>query len=278
MLLKFSRITLKGGDSVSNIKDTAEAVKGIVEAVPVYEDLLQPAVQEVGKGLHTLSKTIHIALAPISAMVWGYEKIGAYLQTSLEEKLKKVPDENIITPDPAVAVPAVEALRYTAHKEELREMFSNLIATAMDNATAAKAHPSFVEVLKQLTPDEAKIISLLTDDKSKAIVKIRAYSKEIDHYSEPIQEFSMLPYLANCSNPELGPSYLVNIARLGLASISYDNYSTLPNSYEPIFNHHYIIQQTKRIELVDKRVEIQKGTFIRTKFGETFYKACIQEK
>lgn len=70
------------------IKDTADSVRGIVEAVPVYEDLLQPAAQELGKGLQTLSKTINIALSPISGLVWGYEQIKGYIQPALEKDLK----------------------------------------------------------------------------------------------------------------------------------------------------------------------------------------------
>jgi Abortive infection alpha len=264
---------------MEEITKLVESLNGMSETVNnIYKDGLQPAVQEVGKGLHTLSKTIHIALAPVSALVWGYEKIRDYIQTSLEKKLKNVPEENIITPDPSVAVPAIETLRYTAHKEELREMFSNLIATAMDKETAPKAHPSFVEILKQINPDEAKIIKLLDNDQSKAIVKMRAYNPDNDHYSEPIQEFSLLPYMAGCSYPELGPSYLVNLARLGIANISYESYSTLPNSYEPIFEHPVIKQQKSFIESLGKRAEIMRGTFTRTNFGKKFYEACVLEK
>jgi hypothetical protein len=53
------------------IKDPADAVKGIVEAVPVYQDALQPAVREIGRGLQTVAKTIHIALAPVAAIGLG---------------------------------------------------------------------------------------------------------------------------------------------------------------------------------------------------------------
>jgi len=53
----------------SNVGDTAKVVKGIVEAVPVYQDVAQPAAQEIGKGLQTVAKTIHIVLAPVSALV-----------------------------------------------------------------------------------------------------------------------------------------------------------------------------------------------------------------
>jgi len=56
-------------DKGSNVRDTAEAVKGIVEAVPIYQDLAQPAVHELGKGLQTAAKTVHIALAPVKVLV-----------------------------------------------------------------------------------------------------------------------------------------------------------------------------------------------------------------
>ena len=38
----------------SKIRDAADAVKGVVEAISVYQDALQPAVKEIGKGLETV--------------------------------------------------------------------------------------------------------------------------------------------------------------------------------------------------------------------------------
>jgi hypothetical protein len=118
--------------SENRIKDTADAVKGIVEAVPVYQDALQPAVREIGVGLQTIAKTIHIALAPISGLVWGYEQIKEFVCTRLAEKLKDVPPERIQTPEPNVVGPALEALRYTGHEDNLRELYANLLATSLD--------------------------------------------------------------------------------------------------------------------------------------------------
>lgn len=265
-------------EPTNNIKDTAEAVKGIVEAVPIYQDLLQPAAQELGKGVHTLSKTVHIALAPISALVWGYEQISEYLQISLEDRLKNIPKGNIIPPDPSIAGPAIDGLRYTGHKKEPREMFSNLIASSMDKNTAMKAHPSFVDIIQQINIDEAKIIKLLDNNQSKALVNMRAFNQEDDHYLEPLRNFSVIPNLAGCEYPELGPSYIVNLQRLGLIDISKTSYSTLPNSYEPILEHPEIISTQKFFESKGKRVEIVRGSFTRTAFGEKFYESCILEK
>lgn len=67
------------GDSGSNVRHTIEAVKGIVEAVPVYEDLAQPAAQELGRGLLTIAKTVNVLLAPLKVVVWGYEQFEDFL-------------------------------------------------------------------------------------------------------------------------------------------------------------------------------------------------------
>ena len=91
----------------NKIRDAADAIKGIAQAVPVYQDLLQPAVQEIGMGLQTVTKIIHIALAPISALVWGYDTIKDFVSTRVAEKLKHVPLSNIKTPEPHVVGPAL---------------------------------------------------------------------------------------------------------------------------------------------------------------------------
>ncbi|WP_223159330.1 hypothetical protein [Vibrio sp. Y2-5] len=42
----------------NNVNSTINAVTGLVEAVPVYEDAIQPAAKEIGKALGTLQKLL----------------------------------------------------------------------------------------------------------------------------------------------------------------------------------------------------------------------------
>lgn len=140
------------------IRDVVDAVTGVAKAVPIYQDVLQPAAQEVGKALQTVAKSVHIELAPVSALVWGYDQIKDFVSSKVAERLKNVPPENIVSPKPNIAGPALESLRYTGHEETLSDLYANLLAAAMDKATAEGAHPAFVEIINQLTPDEAKII------------------------------------------------------------------------------------------------------------------------
>jgi hypothetical protein len=62
-----------GNEKASEIGETAKAVAEIVKAVPVYQDAVQPAAQEVGKSLHLVARAVNAALAPIEGMVWGVE-------------------------------------------------------------------------------------------------------------------------------------------------------------------------------------------------------------
>ncbi|GAB6170893.1 Abi-alpha family protein [Paradesulfitobacterium aromaticivorans] len=256
------------------IRDAAEVVKGIVEAVPVYEDLLHPAAQELGKGLQTVAKTINVVLAPVAALIWGYEQIKAYIQPALEKRLKNVPPEQIIPPDPAVAGPALEALRFTGYKEDLRELYANLLATSMDVETALKAHPAFVEILKQLSPDEARILGRFQEHIPIPILSMRSVDSR-GYYTTLLHNFTTVAELAGCALPQLVTSYVDNLVRLGLAEISYERYSIDPGAYEAELAHPTVVGMKTYIENNERSVEIRQGVLERTNLGKQFYEACI---
>lgn len=199
----------------SKIRDAAEAVKGIVEAVPVYQDIVQPAAREVGTALQTVAKTIHIALAPVSALIWGYDQIREYLNASLIEKLKSVPQEQIVSPNLNVAGPAIEALRFAAHEPDLRELYANLLATSMDSQTAPNAHPAFVEFIRQMTPDEARILAVLDSKYFFPLFDVRAI-RSVGSEVVVQSRFELLCEAASCLHPHLIPNYIDNLQRMGL--------------------------------------------------------------
>ena len=56
----------------SKLRDAADAARGIVEAIPVYQDLVQPDAQGLGKELLIVPRAVHVALAPLRLVVWGF--------------------------------------------------------------------------------------------------------------------------------------------------------------------------------------------------------------
>jgi hypothetical protein len=138
-------------------------------------------------------------------------------------------------------------MRYSAHKDELREMFINLLATSMNTETESNAHPSFVDIIKQINSDEAKIIKFLDGQNPIPIIKIRIYGEDNAGFAEPLTNFSYIPFQSGCAHPNLTPSYLENIERLGLGYNSYTIYNTNPSAYFPVENHPIIKEWEEKV-------------------------------
>ena len=267
-------------NELDKTKDIAEAVKGIVEAVPVYQDVLQPAAKEIGKALQTVTKTIHIALAPISALVWGYEQIKDFVSCKLTKKLANVPQESIITPKVSIAGPTLEALRFCGDEEDIKEMYANLLASSMNAITANGVHPAFVEIIKQLTPDEAKLIKYFSKDRLFPVIDIS--SKQIESKDlgsiTVLNNYSLFGYEAACEYPNITPQYLDNLSRLGLIEIPDDLYYTALGVYDEIENHPDINEIREKIEKDKlKKIEISRKILRLTYFGKQFCKVCVFE-
>lgn len=106
---------------------------------------------------------------------------------SIAQKIATIPEENIQEPPLSIVGPALEASKYYIEEESLREMFATLIASSMDSEKQDFIHPSFVEVIKQLTPSDANFIREMTD-KSLPVGSIFLITKEESLYEELEEE------------------------------------------------------------------------------------------
>ena len=158
----------------NNITESIDAITKLVKEVPIYQDAIQPMAKEMGKALQTVGKAVNAALVPVRGLVWGIEKIESFVQIKVEKKLENVPIEEICSPNLSIAGPVFESLKYAGHEETLREMYANLLANAMDINTKDEAHPSFVEIIKQLSSEEAKLLLLLSQ--KEAYPEVCSYS------------------------------------------------------------------------------------------------------
>jgi hypothetical protein len=257
-------------------RDAIDAVTGLAKAVPVYQDVLQPAAQEVGKGLQTVAKTIHLALAPVSALVWGYDQIKEFVSTRVAEKLAKVPPERIKSPAPNVAGPALEALRYSGHEPTLREMYANLLAMSLDSATAHKAHPAFVEMLKVISPDEAKILRLFASRTHWPVVDVHMNIKDGPGYNVIFRNFSFIGQEAAVAFDALTPNYLDNLCRLGLIELPADVHLTAPGTYDSLKQAPVWVKHRESLP-EDQRalLEFDERCVRLTSLGHQFCDACV---
>lgn len=262
-------------DETSKIVDAAHAVKGVFEAVPIYQDAMQPAAKQIGKGLETVAKTLLIALAPFKVLVWGYEEIEDFLRTRVAEKLQDTPIERIQSPAAHVAVPLLEALRYTGNELSLREMYASLLATAMDSAKANNAHPAFVEIIKQLTPDEAKIVGLFASKREFPLIDITQQRLYVE--SETVyRHFSLIANEVGLTCPQQLPVYIDNLCRLGLTEIPPKAALYPREVYLPLWKHPFVEEICRRVTTDSTEAILIDKCLMVTSFGEQFCTATVE--
>jgi Abortive infection alpha len=217
----------KPSDDLKNIADAAKAGAEIVKGLmPIYHDALQPLAKELGKAGGSLGSAGNAVISALSDLVvWGTDKTKSFL-VRVVKKLEGTPADYINKfPKPSVIVPALEAVRLTEGEPDLQELYANLLARAMDTRVADGIFPSFVEILKQLTSDEAKILRFFqegTDKGSLVVPIIHIQQEEFDNNNkrvgglDVVKNRSLLGGLAGCVYPNQVPSYLDNLARLGI--------------------------------------------------------------
>lgn len=228
-----------------------QATEGLVKAVPVYQDAIQPAAIQVGKGLETIAKTINVALAPVSALVWGYEKISVFLNEKLTEKLKNIPPERITTPNLLIAGPVLESLKFAANEEGLRELYANLLATSIDSKTAQNAHPGFVQIIQSMSPDEAKILQFFSVNGAQPLIDVKA-NIQPQGFHIMYRNFSLIGRKVGCEHQQLVPNYIDNLCRLGILEIPPNRYIITDGLYEEL-------ESDSQLSIIKQRIEINEG-------------------
>jgi hypothetical protein len=265
---------------LGGIGKLAEAGKELIK--PVYEDLAQPAVRELGHNLEVVAKSVRIALAPLSALVWGYDQVAGWLEQRLSEKLEGVNPSKIRTPPPNVCGPAIEALRFTAGVHILREMYATLIATSMNSDANQTAHPAFVEIIKQLTSDEARLLRSFRQHSSFPALWIQVRALEPEPrgaYDPDLRHWSDLAEREQCDSPELVCEMISNLERLGIVRLDKDTRLSDDKEYEKLEQHLEISERVDELQerFPGRHVELVRGLMELTPLGELLIAACLDE-
>lgn len=165
-------------------------------------------------------RAVNTALLPVEGFVWGVAQIKEFVTEKVAKKLAKVPPEDIQAPKAHIGVPAIDALRYTGAEPDLADLYANLLATAMDRKTAFSAHPGFVDMIKNMSPDEARIMRFLASNNNYLLIDIHHITTADSSYVLLHRHVSLLGIDAKCHHPALAASYLDNLERLGLVHCS----------------------------------------------------------
>lgn len=247
----------------------------------VASDIVRPTSKSIGENIGLLVDGTFGWLG-----VWGQRqkiKQDKYIndfKNTLVDEIEKVPPEHLKEPEMYVVGPAIEASKYYYEEAQFKEMFAKLIAASCDDRDNDKISPYFVEAIKQISHKEAMILTLFRDKKTNAlpIVNYRLILKTIgEKYYEK--------YVFIHDNPDNIRKYsdsLINLQRLGLVSLDFQNWLTDNNFYQ-IYKENVFFKNTKQeilknIENPDfecRDFDIQKGILELTPLGKNFIDLCL---
>ena len=142
-------------------------------------------------------------------------KLEAF-EDDLKEKIKGIPAENLQVPPTMIAGPTLEALRYTYDEAELREMYENLLASAMDNRTVTQVLPSFVDAIRQMSPLDALILSTISERHEIVTKHIRFCSPTGSGWYPSAMPYHFEETLVNLGDAFEVSAGISNLIRLGI--------------------------------------------------------------
>lgn len=190
---------------------------------------------------------------------------------SLDDKIKKVPDENIQEPKVSIIGPVLEATKYYLDEEELRECFANLLISSLDDRQNNIIHHAFVDIVKQLDPLDARNLKVISKVKND-ILPVANYYYRTENGNKKI--LKKLVFLENKEqiNINMQSSSLQNLQRLGLIEIDFTTFLTKEGSYQELDDN--IFAELYKEDLGD-RFETEHGILRLTQFGQNFCSVCL---
>lgn len=257
------------------------------ECPEFLEKAVTPPAQEIGR---TLSNIFYTIFYPINYNVDKLRKKTEINLKKYEEDIKseinKIPEEKLTEPKISIVGPSLEASKYYIDNSEIRKMFAKLISSSMNVDTYDIVHPSFVEIIKQLSPLDASNFKSISLPNSQPIAKYRVLQKdEISGLDVKTNIYLSNPEYNNPSTSEVDliSSSISNLVRLGLVSISYTTHFVDESVYEKFKEFHLFndIEEELRVNLLKnnnypyKTVSITKGIIQITPFGLNFAKICL---
>lgn len=248
--------------------------KTIGSAPSLYEDAFQPTVQEIGKMAARIPHAINAAFSGLDRWIQEREHSVNMTKKLLAQALKDVDPEKISSPEPYVAVPAIQALSYSMDSDELRELYAKLLAKSMVTDTKDMVHPAYIETIKQLSPDDARYFSHIFSLKYRPVINVNLH---IPH------GYKILDQHINDFSEGYGEEFhfiIDNLCRLKLIDIKSRFAYSDDSVYTSLLRQtqlQYPFEKYKELYPEAHCIEYEKGRIDLTPYGFKFYNCCVTQ-
>lgn len=253
-------------------------IKGAVDklAVPIYEDALKPFAKEISNGLVSIARMANSGIYLLEDCVVTTNRV----LRMVAENLALLPVDEISFERPRVALHALNEAKFAINEEEIQKLFANLISASLIKNKINMAHPAYVEIIKQLTPDEALILQFMFQKEkhqsghAPTINVIETGWSGVMEVQSTTPDINLICEDARCMIPDNSVAYFSNLKRIGLLSASTTGASFSKEEHERIFTS----DKVKKMLAINpslKESSYTCGQFSFTEFGHGFVTSCI---
>ena len=195
----------------------------------------------------------------------------------MQAKYDSIPIEYQVEPTSYIALKGVNELNYALEEEHLKEMFENLLIADMDSRKQNKVLPAYIEIIKQLNRDDAKLLKLLyKNEYNVCAISLQIHTENQEGYSELdnyiIYNFKIKDGITGFSTLKLNPLVIDNLLMHRLIEVDYTRYYPDYNDqYETLFNsvkNRYKLKENSSLSY-------EKGIIKLTNFGLNFIEICL---
>lgn len=263
-------------EDVNINKVIAEVAKE--QSKEIYQDGFKGALQESGQALQSIVGLFNnVILYPLKKANITFKYKIEEFEKDLKSKIKDTPKENLIEPPIIIVGPTIESLKYTVDTPEVREMYLNLLGTSMNIETVIYSHPSYVEIIKQMSPLDAKLLKKMVEIRHNIRCAWITICFETNYFTQGMPKIFSSELLIDDYDPFLISASIENLCRLGL--IVHHDIGMIGGDYEVLKEHWYVQERFNLFKNnnLDKTVELKlnKETLSISNFGENFAKACL---
>jgi Abortive infection alpha len=225
-------------DPISDAKNGIALIGDILKAAGDNPNV-KAAGSELGQTALTLTKAVNNFMLPLAAVNFGFDKARKYFQEKFQNemaaKTSEIPIESIVEPKASIAGPALQGLAFSHEEPDLKNMYLSLLATSMDGRVSSNAHPAFVEIIKQLNTEDAKLLQLILNVESLPIVELRVRYKAKTEWIPKHSRLLMDLRTSTDFQPAVMPgtdAILDNLIRLGLVELDFKKMLSGDKSYD----------------------------------------------
>jgi Abortive infection alpha len=175
--------------------------------------------------------------AYIKAASWGERQVFGLIRSGMQVSPGLVP---------ALTQPDAETEeRSDEDAESLDAKMHSLLDRAVGQNTATSRQELFHKILDQIVPDEARIISALSDGSASPLLNVYARTRAGLGVEVVLENMSLIGKTANLALPQLTPMYVSHLLSLGLVESGPED-SGMKDEYEILAADTAVLSAIKR--------------------------------